>query len=115
MFSHPFISKAKALALSAALVGGTILVAQAPTASAIGGNCSAIRQHQVRNNLPDLYRVRASCSSLQGDSKARGVLDRNLVPTALYTSWFTSLNKYYYSGWGDSIYGSSARTEIKGV
>jgi hypothetical protein len=60
---------------------------------------------------PDLTRVRAACSSLQGDSKARGVLDR--AGTDCHTAWFTTINKSYYSDWWLS--GRGTRVEIAHV
>lgn len=91
-----------------------LLGLSAPDVAAVGGNCSTVRESQVVNLAPDNYRVRASCASLQADSKARGVLDRT-GGIGSYTGWFTTLNKYYYSSWGNCMLGCTARAEIRGV
>jgi hypothetical protein len=75
------------------------------TAEAVGGSCSSTRQKDEVFG-PDHYRVRASCSSLQGDSKAQGVLDVN-ADNDYETSWFTTINKYYYSGWRSCVWPST--------
>ena len=100
------------------LAGGALvaagLVAPSP-AFAVGGNCSANTEKQARSFQPDLWRVAASCSSLQADSKARGTLS---APRHVdyHTQWFTGLNTTYRSGWTTSIYGTpSARSEITHV
>ena len=91
------------------VVVGTSLVALAPApALAVGGNCGSRVGHQSRTG-PDYYRVEAICYSLQADSKARGELDV-WGPNA-YTSWFTQLNTWRYSGWADyvNVYGSNVQ------
>lgn len=83
------------------------------SAQAVGGTCSSVRQKDERFG-PDYYRVRASCSSLNGDSKARGILDKNGVDQR--TQFFTTLNKYYYSSWVDCLSGcKNTRVEIAHV
>jgi hypothetical protein len=78
------------------LLGGGLLFA--PTqAGAVGGSCHSNMEKEVRDLSPDAYRVRAICSSLDSDTKARGVLDR--PGNDCETVWFTTVNKSYYSGW----------------
>ena len=84
-----------AVAVALALAAG--LLAPAP-AYAVGGNCSSALEKEERSWQPDVYRVRARCSSLQADSKAQGVLDRNVSQDG-YTQWFTRIDFNYYSGW----------------
>lgn len=74
----------------------------AGNANAVGGNCSSSRETKSHIG-PDEYRVRASCASLQADSKARGVLDINLA-NDYETVWFTALNTSKYSGYTYCIY-----------
>lgn len=78
-----------ALATSVAFIG------MAQTAEATGGTCYSVRQE---NEIfgPNSYRVRAYCSALNSDSRARGVLDIASEPD-VNTGYFTTLNKYYYS------------------
>lgn len=98
----------------AALLGSVgVTLATAP-ATAVGGNCSAVRQTQERSWDLDLHRARANCTSLQGDSKARGTLVRDGGPD-YHTSWFTTTNKYYYTGWYTCYAGCSARVQIEHV
>lgn len=97
----------------AALFMTTGLVAVATPANAVGGNCSASKQE---NDVfgPNEYRSRASCSSLQGDSRARPKLIRDGGPD--YTGpYFTTLNKYYYTGWYTCYAGCTAAYEIAHV
>jgi hypothetical protein len=66
-------------------------------AEAVGGSCHSNMEKKVYDHLPDGYRVRAICSSLDSDSKAQGVLDR--LGNDCETAWFTTVNKNYYSSW----------------
>ncbi|HWG98236.1 MAG TPA: hypothetical protein VNV66_02685 [Pilimelia sp.] len=97
----------KAVAVAVATVGVAALAPVAP-AHAVGGNCSSRVGHQARTG-PDYYRVEAICSSLQADSKARGELD--VWGPNSYTSWFTAINSWRYSSWGDfvNVYGSNVQ------
>lgn len=75
------------------VVASTVVLPFALTgpAGAIGGSCSSAMEKQVVSG-PDMYRVRASCSSIDSDTKVRGmlVIDGDLdAPTA----WFTTPNK----------------------
>ncbi len=101
-----------ARAAAVALVGSLSLVLGPTQASAVGGNCSAAVEHQPRTG-PDYYRARASCSSLQADSKARPVLD--VWGPNSYGPWFTGLNTYYYSPWGDFVIVYGAMVQIAHV
>ena len=97
MTNKRFRAAAYSVATTAALIGS--LMVTASPAQAIGGNCSAGTEKQ--SGL-DNYRGWASCSSLQGDTKARPKLVRDGGPD--YTgSYFTALNtrRYtsYYSCW----------------
>lgn len=91
-------------------VGVPILAATTAPAWAISGSCSAVRETDSQIGL-DAYRARASCSSLSGDAKARAKLVRDGGPD--YTSsWFTTLNKSYYTGWYTCYLGCHATYEI---
>jgi hypothetical protein len=107
------VNRVVAQAIVLAATTGALVSAGAQSATAVGGNCTSTRQTQDVTG-PNNYRVRASCSSLQGDSKARGILDRN--GTDARTAWFTARDKYYYSGWTTCIAGcSNTRVEIAHV
>lgn len=93
---------------------GMVLGVGIGSAEAISGNCTAVKQKDDVFG-PDQYRVRAICSSLSGDAKARGTLDRN-NQVDKHTSWFTTRNKYYYSGWDDCLGGTcSAKIDLASV
>ena len=78
------------------LLGGGLLFT--PTqAQAVGGSCHSNMEEKVIAHLPNGYRVRAICSSLDSDTKAQGKLDR--PGNDCETEWFTTVNKNYYSGW----------------
>lgn len=81
------------------LTAGGLVVGMAQSANAVGGNCSSTRQEK-EDWGPNSFRVRAVCSSLQANTKARGTLDVALNNDKS-TIWFTGLNKYYYSGYTD--------------
>lgn len=89
--------RAVALVLAAATMFAGAGVVAADQASAIGGNCTSSKGKNDRGVLPDSFYVNASCSSLQGDSKARGTLDV-VAGSDPHTAWFTTLNKTYKSG-----------------
>lgn len=74
------------------------MIVATPAAQAVGGSCRAYEEKKAQSFRPDAYRVRAICSSLQADSKARGTL---LVENAVdeHTVWFTGLNINRYSSW----------------
>ena len=79
----------------AGLMLATVALVGVPqVAEAHGGNCSSTRQKD--SGFIDKFRVRASCSSLQANSKAMGWLDRTGDPD-VDTGWFTALNTYRYS------------------
>lgn len=86
---------------------------QSANAGGGGGNCYHIKQEKSKVG-PNDFRVRAHCSSLRGDQKARGTLDVRL-DTDKHTSWFTTRNKYYYSGYRACVWGCSTRVEIRSV
>jgi hypothetical protein len=96
------------------VVGATGLAAPATPAGAAGGNCQARVGHQVRDWLPDNYRAEAYCTSLQADSKARGLLD--LTASAdVGTAWFTQTKVWKYSSWNDWLGVRGAYTEVRAV
>lgn len=104
------IARTSTVVLASALALGCA-VSTASQASAVGGNCSSAKETKRVSWQPDPSRVRAVCSSLQGDSKAQGELDVGLQPDAR-TPWFTTLNKSYYSQWYDPPnYGTRVRIE----
>jgi hypothetical protein len=76
------------------MAAGIVAVA-APGAFAVGGDCSAYAEN-VPLTGPDGKRAAASCKSLQGDSKAQGVLDMTAALDE-HTAWFTALNVTYRS------------------
>lgn len=87
----------KAAAYSAvtafALIGSMAVMAS--PAQAIGGNCTGDKEKQSGLNN---YRAWASCSSLQGDTKARPKLVRDGGPD--YTgNYFTALNTRRYTSY----------------
>ncbi len=82
---------------AAGVLGGAIVAFSAAGAFAVGGNCTASPEN-VSLTGPDGTRVKASCSSLQGDSKARGTLDLTFALDK-HTAWFTALNTVYRSGY----------------
>ena len=84
-------------------------VASSP-ACALSGACSATRETKSQVGL-DAYRTRASCSSLSGDARARAKLIRRGGPD-YYSSWFTTLNKSYYTNYYTCYLGCSATYEI---
>ena len=91
-----FISKSMVGLLLAAVA----VIGVPQTAEAYGGNCSSSRQKDT--GFIDKFRVRASCSSLQANSKALGWLDRTGDPD-VDTGWFTVLNTYRYSAYVSCI------------
>lgn len=96
-------------ALAVAFMTGGVAVNAAP-ANAVGGSCSATLQEKEQTGLNG-FRSRASCSSLQGDSRARPRLIRDGGPD--YTGpYFTTLNKYYYTDYYTCYAGCSASYEI---
>lgn len=78
-----------------AVLGG---LAMASPADAVSGNCTHWVNKAAISGAPDAYRVGAACTSLGGDSKARGVLMVNEA-TDSHTAWFTTINKSYYSSY----------------
>lgn len=89
------VKSAAAGVLLGALVATGVSLTALPSASA-ANLCGAERQRQVINNAPDKWRVRAHCSQLNRDTKARGHLGGTL---GQHTQWFTALNRSYYSGY----------------
>lgn len=82
-------------------------------ASAVSGTCSA-RMEEREIVGPNEYRVRAWCSSLARNTKARGELVRTGPIINRYTIWFTDdSGRSYYSGWYDA--GSYATYELAPV
>jgi hypothetical protein len=108
------LGKRLASAAFVVVVGATGVAAPATPANAIGGNCQARVGHQVRDYLPDYYRAEAYCSSLQADSKARGLLDLAASPD-VGTAWFTQTKVWKVSGWNDWLGVRGAYTEVRAV
>lgn len=96
-----FARAALAAMCTVGMVGVTDLSAQA-----FGGVCNAERQKDSQFG-PDEYRARAECDRLDRDSKARGILVRSNQFDE-HTSWFTTLNKWYYTPWDDCPWGCYA-------
>lgn len=96
--------------LTAAVLLGGALSMNSTEASATGGDCAAYRDCQAVPLAPDNYRVRAICSRLDYETRARGVLDRVGLP--FHTQWFTSTGRAYYSQWGNCMGGCSTRVEM---
>jgi hypothetical protein len=99
--------------LAAGIIGLASFLAVPTAAQAAGGNCSAQQEQQVRDWLPDYYRVAAKCVRLDADSKARGGL--SILGPDSYSAWFTGLNRWYYSSWGDYINPSGGYIEYANV
>ena len=107
---HVKTGRAVVAVLTAMGIGVPIVAATVAPAWALSGSCSAVRETDSRIGL-DAYRTRASCTSLSGDAKARAKLVRDGGPD--YTSsWFTTLNKSYYTGWYTCYAGCHATYEI---
>lgn len=107
------VYKSIAAVIATAFVMAMMVFASATPANAVGGNCSASKQEKEVTGL-NQFRARAKCTSLQGDSKARPKLIRDGGPD--YTGpYFTTLNKYYYTGWYTCYAGCSAAYEIAHV
>jgi len=99
-------------AVLATLMGVTGVAVSASPASAVGGNCNAWVNKQVRPSAPDLYQPAAFCTSLHSDSKARGGLNLTGAPDA-YTPWFTQTGVTKYGTWADYIGVNGAYPEIR--
>lgn len=89
--------------LLASMMSGVVVIAPAvafaPAAlAAAGNNCSAAKETKAVSGLPDPSRVRAACSSLSANTKAKGILDLTAA-NDYETQWFTRLNTNYYSGY----------------
>ncbi|WP_447645335.1 hypothetical protein [Nocardioides zeae] len=105
------MKKIRGAILAGAVLAGGYVVTTTPYAEAVGGNCSSVRQ-EIDVFGPNAYRVRAKCTSLQGDSKARGVLDIS-GDTDKRTEWFTTVNKYYYSDSYKCVWGQCNNTRVE--
>jgi hypothetical protein len=109
------IKKVVASSALAVMATGVAVVGLALPAQAVGGNCSSVVQEK-EDPFANKFRVRAICSSLQADSKARGTLIINGSGDK-HTSWFTAINTYRYSDYTD-LYGwevGGSRVEIEHV
>jgi len=83
--------------ITALMLSGGVAVVFVGSADAVSGSCTSSRQEREIWG-PNSFRVRAKCSSLGSDSKARGVLDIASEPD-MQTGWFTDLNTYHYSSY----------------
>lgn len=108
------IRRGIATASAALLLSPLAVSITATTATAFGGNCSAVKQTQAVRWGLDNHRARAICSSIQGDTKARATLVRNGGPD-YHSVWFTTTNRYYYTGWYTCYAGCSARVSLERV
>lgn len=96
-------------AIFALVVPSAVLLGAAP-ASAIGGNCESKLEKRT-STTPDTFRALARCSSLNNDTKARAKLIRDGGPD--YTSaWFTTLNRWYATGWYTCYAGCTDTVEL---
>ncbi len=87
-------------------------VVNAQYATAVGGSCDSKR---VEREIwgPNSYPVRAWCSSLQSDSRAKGILDIASEPD-MNTQWFTRVNVSYTSDFYRCTFScTNTREEIK--
>jgi hypothetical protein len=104
------IQKTVVATVLAAFIMAIALFAGAAPAKALGGDCSADKEIEVKVGL-DNNRARAVCYSLDGDSKARPKLIRNGGPD--YSgSYFTALWTYFYTGWYTCYAGCSGAYEL---
>jgi regulator of RNase E activity RraB len=99
---------------AAALVAGGLMasatVFMAPPAAALGASCTAVKQTREEMGL-DSHRARVICTWIASDTKVRAKLVRDGAKD--YTSsWFTTTNKYYYTGWATCYAGCHAVYEV---
>lgn len=88
------VKKVLASGIGLLVVAGGAYLNTAP-AAAVGGSCRDYLSRYSRTGL-DQYAARSTCSSLEGDSKARAVLVRDGGPD-YYSDWFTRLDTSYYT------------------
>jgi hypothetical protein len=69
----------------------------------------------VNTFTPDDYRAGAKCSSITANYKARAKLTIACGIADKYSSWFTQLNTYYYTGYTNSDCSKSAGFEVAQV
>jgi hypothetical protein len=98
-----------ALITTAFVVPATILSVATP-ASAVGASCTAVRQSKSQIGL-DHHRARVICTRINSDTKVRAKLIRDGAKD--YTSsWFTTEDKYYYTGYATCYAGCRAVYEV---
>lgn len=108
------VVRTKAVALLLALVVSLAVVGvvNAQYATAVGGQCDSKRMEKEILG-PNSYAVRAWCSSLNSDSKAKGILDIASEPD-MNTQWFTRTNTNYTSDYYRCTFScKNTREEIK--
>ncbi|MBQ1021526.1 hypothetical protein KBX71_27120 [Micromonospora sp. D93] len=101
-------NQAKKLAhatLALGVVAGGIVLTQSAPASAASGDCSARKDVKIRDWQPDDIRVIARCTHIAGGTQARGYLDM-LGCCDKETTWFTTINKDYYSAYASGNFES---------
>lgn len=69
-----------------AVLASTLGIGVAHQASAVGGDCSAKRIKVAVSFQPDHAKARATCTSLQSDSRFKAVLTSSVFPDAV-SSW----------------------------
>jgi hypothetical protein len=69
----------------------------------------------VNTWTPDDYRAGAKCSSITANYKVRAKLTIGCGILDKYSSWFTRLNTYYYTGYTNSDCSKSAGYEVARV
>lgn len=92
-----------------ALLFASVALLDSP-ANAVSASCTAVKQTESGPGL-DSHRARAICSRIASDTKVRAKLVRNAA-NDYEGSWFTTINKYYYSGWATCYAGCSARYDV---
>ena len=97
------VRKTGIAAMATSLVVGGLILAQGAPASAAAGNCNAKKDTVVKSWEPDDYRVIARCTHIAGGTQARGYLDM-FGCCDKETSWFTTINKNYYSAYASGNY-----------
>ncbi|WP_454860192.1 hypothetical protein [Promicromonospora soli] len=78
-----------------------VTMAAAPASAT---SCNSWLNHKDIRLAPDEYQAGVECSDIDGDRKVRGQLNRNNA-TDKYTSYFTTEDKAYRTGWYQCLAG----------
>lgn len=100
--------------VASAMLCLALVPAQATSASA-ATTCSAYLDKRANTFTPDDYRAGAKCSSINVNNRARAKLTIGCGIFDKYSSWFTQLNTYYYTGYTNSDCSKLAGYEVAPV